>query len=328
MSRSSTALLAVMLTAIAAACTTRPPAPVTDRGATPAARPAASPPAAPSPVAVPKPADVRAENYVVKRGDTVFSIALDQGLDYRELVQWNNLSDPNRIQTGQSLRLRAPAGAAQVNPIAPPGSVQSRPLGIQPQAAGSDALKTEPKAGKKAYSEENLALMQRGGEVRPQPAPKPPAQPEAQAPVQSAVQAPAQAPAQAASTTADDEKVDWGWPTSGKVISGFSEATNKGLDISGKLGDAVFASAGGRVVYSGQGLRGYGKLVIVKHNNTYLSAYAHNKEILVKEGQTVVKGQKIAEVGNTDADQVKLHFEIRRLGKPVDPAKFLPDRPS
>ena len=135
-------------------------------------------------------------------------------------------------------------------------------------------------------------------------------------------------PSQAVPAPEDDDKVDWGWPVPGKLIAGFSEATNKGIDIAGKQGDPVFASAGGRVVYSGQGLRGYGKLIIIKHNNTFLSAYAHNKEILVKEGQTVVKGQKIAEVGNTDADQTKLHFEIRRLGKPVDPAKFLPARPA
>ncbi len=123
----------------------------------------------------------------------------------------------------------------------------------------------------------------------------------------------------------DDARLDWAWPTSGKVIAGFSEGSNlKGIDIAGKAGQPVLASAAGRVVYAGAGLRGYGKLVIVKHNNTYLSAYAHNREILVKEGQQVSKGQKIGEMGDTDADQVKLHFEIRRLGKPIDPAKFLP----
>ena len=115
----------------------------------------------------------------------------------------------------------------------------------------------------------------------------------------------------------DDAKLDWAWPTSGKVTAAFSESANlKGIDISGKAGQPVLASAAGRVVYAGAGLRGYGKLVIVKHNNTYLSAYAHNREILVKEGQQVSKGQKIAEMGDTDADHVKLHFEIRRQGKP------------
>jgi lipoprotein NlpD len=297
-------LLAMLL--VLAGCAARHPAPVIDRAGAPAPR------SVPGAVAAPAPrgGDARPDTYVVKRGDTLFSIALDNGQDYRELAQWNNLTDPNRIQVGQELRLHAPDGVAQSSPVRAPGGVESRPLGTQ---APGDALKTEPKAGKRPYSDENLALMQRGTEARPQPqlAPKP-----------------APSPVQSAPPADEEDKVDWSWPAAGRVIAGFSEATNKGVDIAGKLGDAVIASAGGRVVYSGQGLRGYGKLIIIKHNNTFLSAYAHNREILVKEGQNVVKGQKIAEIGNTDADQPKLHFEIRRLGKPVDPAKFLPDRPS
>ena len=132
------------------------------------------------------------------------------------------------------------------------------------------------------------------------------------------------APASAAESE-DEDKLDWVWPAKGKVTVGFSETANlKGIDIAGAAGEPVIASAAGKVVYVGNGLRGYGKLVIVKHNKTWLSAYAHNREILVKEGQQVTRGQKIAEMGNTDADQVKLHFEIRRLGKPVDPARYLP----
>ena len=123
----------------------------------------------------------------------------------------------------------------------------------------------------------------------------------------------------------DGGGIDWAWPASGKVIAGFSETANlKGIDIAGKSGQPVVASGPGKVVYAGTGLRGYGKLIIIKHNNTFLSAYAHNREILVKEGQQVTRGQKIAEMGDSDADQVMLHFEIRRFGKPVDPAKFLP----
>ena len=123
----------------------------------------------------------------------------------------------------------------------------------------------------------------------------------------------------------DPDQLDWAWPAKGKIVAGFSETANlKGIDIAGTAGEPVRASAAGRVVYAGSGLRGYGKLIIIKHNATYLSAYAHNREILVKEGQQVTRGQKIAEMGNTDADQVKLHFEIRRLGKPMDPAKYLP----
>jgi lipoprotein NlpD len=134
------------------------------------------------------------------------------------------------------------------------------------------------------------------------------------------VPAPAE-PAKPAGT--DREEVDWMWPVKGKVLSPFSEAS-KGVDIGGRKGAPVVAAASGRVVYAGAGLRGYGKLVIIKHNNTWLSAYAHNENILVKEQQDVRKGQKIAEMGQTDADQVKLHFEVRREGKPVDPAKVLP----
>ena len=117
----------------------------------------------------------------------------------------------------------------------------------------------------------------------------------------------------------------FGWPTAGKVLSTFNESTNlKGIAIAGKQGQAVNASAGGRVIFSGTGIRGFGKLVVIRHNANYLSVYAHNDNLLVKEGQTVRRGQRIADMGSSDADQVKLHFEIRRQGKPVDPAKLLP----
>jgi lipoprotein NlpD len=126
--------------------------------------------------------------------------------------------------------------------------------------------------------------------------------------------------------SANDEGLGFAWPASGSLIGGFDEAKNKGLDIGGKAGDPVQAAADGQVVYAGAGLRGYGNLIILKHNNTFLTAYAHNQALLVKEDQKVRKGQKIAEMGKTDADRVKLHFEIRRQGKPVDPAKYLPAR--
>lgn len=140
-------------------------------------------------------------------------------------------------------------------------------------------------------------------------------------------------PATAASTTvasesrpATDTEINWIWPTNGVVLTGFDDVKNKGLDIGGAAGDPVVAAADGRVVYVGAGLRGYGNLIILKHNNVYLTAYAHNQTLLVKEDQSVLKGQKIAEMGNSDADRVKLHFEVRRQGKPVDPAKYLPAR--
>ena len=126
--------------------------------------------------------------------------------------------------------------------------------------------------------------------------------------------------------SAGEDDIAWIWPAQGTLVAGFDEAKNKGFDIAGKAGDAVIAAADGRVVYAGEGLRGYGKLIILKHNNTFLTAYAHNQALMIKEDQSVKKGQKIAEMGNSDADRVKLHFEIRRQGKPVDPAKYLPAR--
>ncbi len=308
-----------------AGCASRPvQAPVIER-----APPAAAAPAAPSV------ADTGPKMYTVKRGDTLFSIALDQGHDYKDLVAWNNLDQPNRLRPGQQLRLGPPGvqeAPVTVSPVTPSGRVETRPLGGQGAARAESAprppgaqepIKSEPQARKLPYTPENVALLQRG-DLPPKPAAGP-----LPAPAPAVVPAPAPPPATAPSgkTDADideEDKVEWGWPVRGKVLAGFSEASNKGLDISGKLGDPVIASAPGRVVYSGSGLRGYGKLVIIKHNKTYLSAYAHNKDILVKEGQNVIKGQKIAEIGSSDTDAPKLHFEIRKLGKPVDPARYLP----
>jgi len=289
-----------------------------------------APPSAATPAAAPV-ADTRPETYTVKRGDTLFSIALDQGRDYKELAAWNNLDDAYRIRPGQQLRLKPPAGVQEapvtVNPVTTSGRVETRPLSApgpvraEPATRPANAeepVKSEPLARKLPYSPENVALLQRGEAQA-----KPPPGPAELAPAPAA--APRQEPAGKTDADIDDEdKVEWGWPAHGRILAGFSEASNKGLDIAGKLGDPVIASAPGRVVYSGSGLRGYGKLVIIKHNKTYLSAYAHNKDILVKEGQSVVRGQKIAEIGNTDTDVPRLHFEIRKLGKPVDPAKYLP----
>jgi lipoprotein NlpD len=140
-----------------------------------------------------------------------------------------------------------------------------------------------------------------------------------------ATTAPSTAPVAVAAATPEDD-IGWIWPSNGTVLAGFDEAKNKGLDIGGVAGEPVLASADGKVAYAGAGLRGYGNLIILKHNNVFLTAYAHNQSLLVKEDQSVKKGQKIAEMGNTDADRVKLHFEVRRQGKPVDPAKYLPSR--
>jgi lipoprotein NlpD len=142
----------------------------------------------------------------------------------------------------------------------------------------------------------------------------------------AAVPGAAPAPSAAASGREGDEDINWAWPAAGAVVASFDEAKSKGLAIGGAAGDAVLAAADGRVVYVGSGIRGYGNLVIVKHNATYLTAYAHNQALLVKEDQAVRRGQKIAEMGATDADRVQLHFEIRRQGKPIDPARLLPAR--
>lgn len=148
----------------------------------------------------------------------------------------------------------------------------------------------------------------------------------AQPPSSASSSANVAAAAETKSNQVTDTEINWVWPNNGVVLAGFDDVKNKGIDIGGVAGDPVLAAADGRVVYVGAGLRGYGNLIILKHNNVYLTAYAHNQTLLVKEDQSVLKGQKIAEMGNSDADRVKLHFEVRRQGKPVDPAKYLPAR--
>ena len=165
------------------------------------------------------------------------------------------------------------------------------------------------------------AVEANGVIVRPVAPPVSATAPAATASVRPSASAPV---ASTSGAFADD--MNFGWPANGQVIAGFDEARNKGIDIAGKAGDPVFAAADGQVVYAGAGLRGYGNLVIVKHNNTFLTAYAHNQKLLVKEDQRVRKGEKIAEMGSSDADRVKLHFEIRHQGKPVDPSRFLAAR--
>jgi len=343
------ALAPIAAALLVVSCMTRPPAPVSERAAPPPETIEGAPPAgpAPPPEAPPPP------THVVKRGETLYQIALDNGLDYRELAAWNNIENVNVIRVGRVLVLAPPGetvataapGAAvtiplpAAPPIAPVGS-ETRILpftGAAPSGRGNTAAyKSEPKALKLPYSEQALAQMQQSSAAAP-PAPPPVAPPivvpSAGAPpaTSPSTTPPGTVPAAPARTESarvpeiDGGNIDWAWPAAGKVISGFSETANlKGIDIAGKSGQPVLASGPGKVVYAGNGLRGYGKLIIIKHNNTFLSAYAHNREILVKEGQQVARGQKIAEMGDSDADQVKLHFEIRRLGKPVDPAKFLP----
>ncbi|MFI4939163.1 MAG: peptidoglycan DD-metalloendopeptidase family protein [Burkholderiales bacterium] len=249
--------------------------------------------------------------YTVKKGDTLLRIALDNGQNYRDLVAWNNLANPNDIKVDQVLRVLPPdaaGGNVQVASVAMPVPGVRVPLtaaGGQPQPAVAAINKSGPHGEKRPYSEAALAEMQ-----------KMDAAPLANAP---------KAPDNAVETgTAEQETVVWMWPVEGKPAVPYEDA-KKGIDIAGKSGQQVVAAASGRVLYAGV-MRGYGNLVIVKHSSSLLSAYAHNKIILVKEGQTVAKGQPIAEMGDSDTDSVKLHFEIRQQGKPVDPTKFLPVR--
>ena len=256
--------------------------------------------------------DWRPEVYVVQKGDTLYSIALNYGFDYHELAELNGIQDPGVISIGQEIRL-FPNRAKTATSVAP---VEAKPIEI--------LLKDQPKLVKYPYSEAAMAQIDKVQEqahpaattlAKAESMPKPEARP-------------GSPPDTATGDSADEGEeaaLEWSMPAQGKLIGHFSESANsKGIDIAGKLGQPVLASAPGKVVYSGSGLRGYGKLIIIKHNNTYLSAYAHNDKILVKEGQSVTRGQKIAEMGKTDAREVELHFEVRRYGKPVDPAKYLP----
>jgi lipoprotein NlpD len=231
--------------------------------------------------------------YTVKVGDTIARIALEHGYNWRDIVRWNNLTNADVIEPGQVLRVAPPPSEVAVaKPLPPPTKVETRPL--DPRATSAAPGASAP------------------GAAPPVATPAPPA------PMSGASAPPVRE---------GDDDINWMWPASGPVIANFDEARHaKGLVIAGKAGDPVLAAADGRVVYAGSGLRGYGNLVIVKHNATYLTAYAHNQTVLVKEDQVVRRGQKIAEMGSSDAERVQLHFEIRRQGKPIDPAKLLPPR--
>ena len=291
------------LLALLAGCRSTPhAAPVEDRPSArapaphPVAPPASAPDAAhgaatppPPPVTTPL-ADTRSPTYVVKPGDTLMRIGLDTGQSWRDIARWNNIDNPNVIEVGQVLKVLAPAGetVATTKPLTPT-KLEGRPLDAKTgglPASGASGAAAGVAAASPAPTPSGAAPVARDG----------------------------------------DDELQWAWPAAGGVTAPFDETRSKGLAIGGKAGDAVFAAADGRVVYAGSGLRGYGNLVIVKHNATYLTAYAHNQVLLVKEDQIVKRGQKIAEMGATDTDKVQLHFEIRRQGKPIDPAKLLPAR--
>lgn len=255
--------------------------------------------------------DWRPDVYVVEKGDTLYSIAFNYGFDYHELADLNRIEDPSVISIGQQIRL-FPGRSSQGNAIA---QIEAKPIEV--------LIKDQPKLVKYAYSPAAMAQIEKVQQQKFAPSTEiaevttvqPKREPESQVVTTTSTNA----------TDENESALAWMMPAQGKVIGGFSEIANrKGIDISGTLGDPVFASEAGKVVYSGSGLRGYGKLIIIKHNKTYLSAYAHNDKVLVKEGDNVTRGQKIAAMGRTDSDKVKLHFEVRRFGRPVDPARYLP----
>ena len=277
-------LLALLSACVLAGCANKNrPAPVEDR----------SPNATKAPAKMIAGADNSGKPgyYSVKSGDTLIRIGMDNGQSWRDIARWNNIENPNLIETGQVLRVTPPEETGVV--VRPVSSTNVVTSPTPASAASAPATATNTAA------------------VRPPASAASP--PNSSTPANSL-----------ANTDSAEETVSFQWPTRGNVLAGFDEVKNKGIDISGKAGDPVLAAADGKVVYAGSGLRGYGNLVILKHNNTYLTAYAHNQSLLVKEDQAIKRGQKIAEMGNSDADQVKLHFEIRRQGKPVDPAKYLP----
>ena len=277
-------LLALLSAMVLSGCANKNrPAPVEDR----------SPNAARAPAKMVASADNAGKPgfYSVKSGDTLIRIGMDNGQSWRDIARWNNIENPNLIETGQVLRVTPPEETGVVvRPVSSTNVVTS-------PAPANTASATAPAS--------NTAT------VRPPASAANP--PNASTPTNNL-----------ANSDSAEDTVSFQWPTRGNVLAGFDEVKNKGIDIAGKAGDPVLAAADGKVVYAGSGLRGYGNLVILKHNNTYLTAYAHNQSLLVKEDQAIKRGQKIAEMGNSDADQVKLHFEIRRQGKPVDPAKYLP----
>ena len=236
--------------------------------------------------------------YTVKPGDALIRIGLEVGQNWRDLARWNALDNPNRIEVGQVLRV-VPPESEPAAAVASPAVAVASPVAVAPSSRVIPATATDPAAGAS------------------------PVGPAASAPGPASAAAPV-TPTKPARSADDD--IAWIWPASGALATPFEEGRTKGVAIAGKAGDPVLAAADGRVVYAGSGLRGYGNLVIVKHNATFLSAYAHNQALLVREDQVVRRGQRIAEMGSSDAPRVQLHFEIRRQGRPVDPLKLLPAR--
>ena len=285
------------------------PAPVVSRTATPvgsAMQPGAAASTASAPGAAAS-APLPAGYYRVQRGDTLRSIARSHGQSWQQLAAMNQLSNPNIIEVGQVLRVSptaAPLAGASGAAVASPAAAPSAPQAVALAPAGSAARQAAPAPAPASSARPEPAAA---ATPRPSPAPSGPA-----------------TPAPGAHAVAGG--LSWSWPAQGRVVQGYNGGSSKGLDIAGKAGEPVRAAAAGKVVYAGNELRGFGNLVIVKHNAEYISVYAHNQKLLVHEGEEVRRGQTIALMGSTDASRVELHFEVRLRGKPIDPTQVLPPR--
>ncbi|MCB6184321.1 peptidoglycan DD-metalloendopeptidase family protein [Leeia sp. TBRC 13508] len=268
--------------------------------------------------------DPRPKTHTVQKGENLYRISLEYGLAYRDVAEWNNLDNINDIKVGQTLSLVPPANGVVTKPLID-APVINKPI--------TNSNIDSPKAIKLPYSEANktvIAQASNSNAVSDKPVinkTTPAKDPVYTKEPEKTASTPVSTDGKSGNGTNTVDGLTWMWPTAGKVVGQFNESKQlKGLDISGKKGQPVVAAEDGKVVYSGSSLRGYGKFVIIKHESDYLSVYAHNDKLLVKEGAKVTRGQKIAEMGDSDSDQVKLHFEIRRYGKPVDPAKMLPNK--
>lgn len=326
--------LSILSTLALCACSSAPniPAPIVDRS-----QPISSPvPAQTTPV---QPNLVvnngnSAETYTVKRGDGLYRIALDNGVAYKDLAAWNGISDVNGLKVGQVLRLSAPGAPSnsgvEVRPLVDAGSTTTAtphkeitsaapikyPRAVKESYTGqsASAVAAQAEGEKVVLKQQNVAVAEKPTSTKPT----------ITSSAASKVENTDKTSAAAASSPAESNTsaTNWGAPTSGKVTSPFA-IERKGIDIAGQMGQSIVASGIGKVVYAGAGLRGYGKMIIIQHSDGFLSAYAHNSKLIVKENDVVKKGEKIAEMGNTDSDQVKLHFELRKFGKPVDPSNYI-----
>lgn len=315
-------LITSIVLILLASCASNPPAPVVNRSPQPNAPSSGS--QTTSKQASTPTGDWRPDTYVVKKGDTLYSIGLNLGLDYREIAAANNIYEPFTIHVGQQLNLSSLKARENHDATKQQSYENEDGVIISAVDVGGETTSTQnnagssvtpvlssPKATREPYSIEAMNRTTPTVVTKKETITTIPAAPESSTP-----------------TTAEKPNTakasHWKWPTKGKVIEGFHPSNNKGIDISGKMGQPIHASAAGKVIYAGSDLRGYGKLVIIKHNKTFLSVYAHNSKILVKEGEQVSKGEMIAKMGDTDTNKVKLHFEIRERGKSIDPTKYLP----